>query len=293
MSAGAERQARRVLRAYPKAWRDAHGEALVGTLLDTVEGAGRNRLTWAEIADVLGQGLLQRARKAVATSAGRLLGAAGLAVGGALALAGLILGELAPRYADNAAWLGAEQARQQAAGLTAAFGPFPTTGPVLYLAWAGLVLAAMFGEVRLIRRLAVSAAVLAAVLLFSGTVGLTRPPLTIVLALGWSAGLVALAPWRIRTAVAAAVAALAGTALLVAGMLPAVLWPRGTDQVSANAWYRSFNRVTHGGSVGLGGPAMLAPALVALTLLAVLLALGLRALNSTDGRQTDPSGPAG
>lgn len=55
-----EQDYRRLLIAYPKRWRDAHGQEALSVLLDTAEARGQHRPSAADAADLLGHGLLAR-----------------------------------------------------------------------------------------------------------------------------------------------------------------------------------------------------------------------------------------
>jgi hypothetical protein len=176
----ADQQAARVLRAYPAQWRHEHGEALVGTLLDVAEGNGRDHLTRSETADAIRQGLAQRARVLAGEPRWRWLTVAALAAGTALALAGLVAGELA--------WAQVERSRL-------ATHPFVvTTGLPVYLAWLALTVAAVTGRARWVRRVGVTTIVLVIAASFNSFTPLNRPPNAALVTLGWLAAIVALAP---------------------------------------------------------------------------------------------------
>ena len=243
----AEEQARRALNAYSPGWRQAHGEALIGTLLDAAEADQRDRLTRAELADTVFQGLLQRGRMLANTAPARLLGVVGLLIGGALAFTAMVLGEVVPRYAQNFSWTYSLMLRDRANGLPGPLGPFPTTGPVLYFAWFLLVLAALAGRAGLVRRVAVLAVFLAAVLTMSESAGLTRPPMSVLVVLGGSAVRVALAPWRRGVAIGGAVAVLfLGCAAIGAGLSTALR----NEASTLYPWYDWSRQFAHYGAVG-------------------------------------------
>jgi MFS family permease len=288
----AAEQARLALNAYSPGWRREHGEALIGTLLDAAEAHDRDRLTWAELADTVVQGLLQRSRLVTHSGPARLLGRTGLLVGGALALTGLILGELAPQYSARAAAAQALMERQHRLyPVPGPLGPFPTTGPVLYLAWIALLLAALFGRAWLIRRLAVIAVLLAAVLTLSENVGLNRPPLTMLALLGWAAALVAVAPWQRRAGTRSAVNALVLTAIATPFGLNSVL--HANYYWAMFPWYSWFTSRNHHSGLGTDSSSHFALNLVGVTLLIAVLvraleSIGRRAFRSSSPDQTSP-----
>jgi hypothetical protein len=70
MSGRLERRYRWLLRAYPPGYRDAHGDEIIGTLL---EAAPARRFPWGrEAAGLLLGGLRARARQAAAASPPRV-----------------------------------------------------------------------------------------------------------------------------------------------------------------------------------------------------------------------------
>jgi hypothetical protein len=236
----ADKQARQALKAYSPNWRRAHGDALIGTLLDTADAQGRDHLTHRELADVILQGMLQRGRVLTSTAIVHLFGMCGLLFGGGLALSAMVLGELVPRYAPDGADMMALMMHFQALGLPGPMGPFPTSGPVVYLVWVALVLSSLLGRVRLIRpcgALAVSAA--AASLTMSHAIGLTRPPTTLLILLGGSAALVTLVPWRPNTAISGSTLAVLAAVTTTAVGLPGVIGPN--YERTLYPWYQSIS----------------------------------------------------
>jgi hypothetical protein len=272
----ARRQAERVLRAYPAAWRQAHGEALIGTLLDLAEGQGRDRLTQAERADVVAQGLAERVRSLTVDPLWRGLSGAAVALGGALALAGLIVGELARAGVTH------EYLAAYVAADGRGWSNYPhvlTTGLLVYPAWLALPAAVLIGPARWVRRIAVLTVLLSAVA-FANTVlaslpgftGLDRPPSGILVTLGWLAAVVALAPApaRRRAAVLGPVGALLLGSAAVTLTLPTALATRHEPyEYVASSFYLRF---VHG-PLGLEAGLWLLPVVVvALTLLMITVA---------------------
>jgi hypothetical protein len=150
------------------------------------------------------------------------------------------------------------------------FGPFPTTGAMLYLTWIALLAAALLGHTWLVRRLAVLAVALAAVVTMSESVGLARPPLALLLLIGSSAALVALAPLRRRTGIGAS-----ATALVLSGAATGVVLlsqPGMYDEWTYYPWYTTVAEATRfvAGGSRVGGVYLLGiAALGALLTLAV------------------------
>ncbi|ABW10656.1 hypothetical protein Franean1_1202 [Parafrankia sp. EAN1pec] len=68
---GPETAYRRLLLCYPRRWREARGEELLGTLLDGAEAAGRTRPSRAEVVDLVVHGLATRCALAAAVAGRR------------------------------------------------------------------------------------------------------------------------------------------------------------------------------------------------------------------------------
>lgn len=210
-----EQRYRRWLAAYPQRWRDANGEALLGTCLAAADADGRDRPTRAEVADLVVHGVAERAR-VVLPSEAALRPAAMLAVGlgTALSLSALVLGELLPPFREHQAFF---------TGMAGRLGAFSTTGPLLYVPFLLGAVATLAGATRAARVvLGTTALVAAALPVVSALAPVNRPPLGLVLALGWCA-LVAVAGLRRLPSAARAGAALG--ALAVAGATIAIGWP--------------------------------------------------------------------
>ncbi|WP_088289547.1 hypothetical protein [Kineosporia sp. A_224] len=171
----AEAAFRRLLRAYPRSWRTAHGEALLGVMLDVADADGRDRPTAREGTAVVRHALSTWANAAsdrldrsgvVPSFAG--IGPAALALGTTLAAVSFLFGEWFPGVPLT--WAGDFHA--------APFGPFPSAGPLLYAVWLlafGAVVAGAVGTGRLLLALAaVGAPVLLTV---CDRAGVARPPL--------------------------------------------------------------------------------------------------------------------
>ncbi|SCE95128.1 hypothetical protein GA0074695_2402 [Micromonospora viridifaciens] len=116
-----ERRYRWLLHAYPAAYRRTRGAEIVGTYLDLAE-PDRRWPSPADVADMLAGGIRERLRAAGAADLipGVRL-AAFLAFTTAAALAGI--------------WTIAEQVTEQSRWGVATFGPFATTGIIIWTAW--------------------------------------------------------------------------------------------------------------------------------------------------------------
>lgn len=207
-----ERRYRRWLAAYPQRWRDANGEALLGTCLAAADATGRDRPTRAEVADLVVHGLAERARVALPSEAAlRPAAMLALALGAALSLSALVLGELLPPFREHQPFF---------TGMAGRLGTFSTTGPLLYVPFllgAGAALTAATRAARIV--LGTTALIAGALPVVSALAPVNRPPLGLVLALGWCA-LVAVAGLRrsrpaIRAGATLGTLAIAGTTIAI------------------------------------------------------------------------------
>ena len=211
---------RRWLWAYPRDWRDRHGEALLGTALDVADAAGRDRPTRREVADLVTQGLATRVTVLLPSpQVLRPAGTAAVALGGAVAVTALVLGELIPPYRPEWTYF---------ASLAGRPGPLSTLGPVVYALWLAVLAAVALGQRCTARVLLGAAAVAAvAVLPVAREFGLHRPPQPLLLVLFWCAVLGVVGPRRVPRVTAAWSTAggvvLVATATLVSGGPPALL----------------------------------------------------------------------
>jgi hypothetical protein len=222
----------RWLRAYPRGWRERNGTVLLGTALDVADAAGRDRPTRREIADLVSHGLAVRAGLLLPSPAVlRSAAVAAVILGGTLALTALILGELVPPYRQNP---------ELALLIAEAWGPFTTTGPVLYGLWVSALAALALGRQRWARALLALCAVTAAALIpVAAAFEVNRPPRALLLALFWCAlvGATGLrgAP---RATAAGALAGAAGltTAATLASGGPPVLLPAALESTWADLY---------------------------------------------------------
>ncbi|GAB2976054.1 hypothetical protein [Frigoribacterium salinisoli] len=96
MSAALERRCRRLLAAYPRSWREQHGEALLGTLLDAAEAEGRDRPGLDVGADLVVRGAAVRVDRVVLRGVRDGIASSALALGVALAATYFVLHAWAP-----------------------------------------------------------------------------------------------------------------------------------------------------------------------------------------------------
>jgi hypothetical protein len=133
---------RRLLRAYPPAWRRRHGEALLGTLLDVDDARGGTGPTPGEAGDLVIRGLGARlAYLAPGRSTRELASATALAVGTGLAVVCVVLGEW---------WAGLDGAYGSWDGRDgpAVWWPFPSAAPAYFLLWPLTLVALVAGRGR-------------------------------------------------------------------------------------------------------------------------------------------------
>lgn len=94
-----EERFRRLLRWYPRAWRERSGEVLLGTMLDDAARQGRGTPSWAERLSAVGYGLGTRLNGRVA------LGAALTALAVAAVCGGVMVWAVQPLAVAGATWV--------------------------------------------------------------------------------------------------------------------------------------------------------------------------------------------
>ena len=168
-----ERQYRQLLRWYPRAWRAAHGEALLGTLMDGADAQDRTvtaRGEWRSFAAAgtsarLDRLLMQPVRDAAATVA--------LSMGAGAALIVFMVSSWAPWHGGEVGYLfGPSYAR---------FGPFWDLGPLVEVFWFAALIAALAGRWD-IGRVALLASIPVAVLMPYLARSITKP----LMSLDWA-----------------------------------------------------------------------------------------------------------
>jgi hypothetical protein len=216
-----ERRYRRLLRAYPPAYRAARGAEITGTYLD-LAGPGRRWPGPGDVADVLRGGLRERLRASGAHDAAagvRLAATVALAASAALAIWQLLLRSLPGQVLVTYPGPGPVPPRL--------FGPFVTVGVVPDAAWVLAAMAAAARPARVPRVLAAVALFLTLAAVPFAYLTHHLPPRTVVfpqLALGLAAlALPARRSWAARLAPGLTVVAATGICL-VRGWLGADRW---------------------------------------------------------------------
>ncbi|MBI4939278.1 MAG: hypothetical protein HY830_00855 [Actinobacteria bacterium] len=177
----AEAAFRRLLRVYPRSWRTAHGEALLGVMLDVADADGRDRPTAREGTAVVRHALRtwaavggDRLRRTGIGGSFSWIGPGALVLGTTLSAVSFLFGEWFPGV--HLLWGNDFHADP--------FGPFPSAGPLLYAVWLLAFGAAATGASRSARMLLALAAVGGPVLwTVCDRVGTARPPLLLMYAL--------------------------------------------------------------------------------------------------------------
>lgn len=168
----------RLLRVYPRPWRDAHGAALLGVMLDVADAEGRDRPTAREGMAVVrhaartwvdaGADRLRRSGTAASLTS---IGGGALVLGSTLSALSLLFGE----------WFGGVDLLWGDDFHAAPFGPFPSSGPMLYVLWFVALGAFLAGASR-VARLALALAAVGGPVLYvvSDVAGVGRPPVLLL-----------------------------------------------------------------------------------------------------------------
>jgi len=151
-----EAEARQLLRWFPSRWRQAHGDALVGTLLDAAEAGDRDELTPVERRDLIASGIRERGLALIPDPMRRQAAPIALGVGASLAALQLLVVEWSPW--SSRAWEGLSPIRY-------GFGPFTSAGIIIDALWLA---ALVFGLLRLRRTMiaALGASIVASIVLY-------------------------------------------------------------------------------------------------------------------------------
>ena len=191
MTGDLEARYRRLAAWYPRSWRAANEDVLIGTMLDIAEAEGRTEPSRADRWDLARAGAAARLDALVPARARDAIAASALGSGGAFALVYFVFVVWAPFLPDRAVHLA-----------EAGSGPFLSTGAVTAVAFAALVVLACVGHRRSARIAGVVTVVAAAGTLVVGRAvpDPASAAATNMLVLGLLAGLSLLgAPRRIRT----------------------------------------------------------------------------------------------
>lgn len=138
MSAALESRYRAALRWYPRRWRAANADAIVGTMLDQAEAEGRSVPARGELRNLRGSGLSTRVERVAPQAVRDRVALVSLLLGASVALVLLVANEWAPllprvttHYPDGSFFV-----PNPAGG----FGPFRSGMVLVYAAWVlGLV----------------------------------------------------------------------------------------------------------------------------------------------------------
>ncbi|EFC79766.1 hypothetical protein [Parafrankia sp. EUN1f] len=177
---GLEVTYRRLLRCYPRRWREARGEEFLATLLECAEAAGRTRPDLPEVLDLVAHGLAARCgigTDLVPSPVRQRIATLALALGAAFALVLLVIAEREPaNVLRMSAWpANARPFPGQAPG------PSLTTGPLVFIPWLLAFVAALARRRRVMRLLLLSTYPATwAVLALGAWGGLMRPPLAVL-----------------------------------------------------------------------------------------------------------------
>ncbi|PPL18983.1 hypothetical protein [Microterricola pindariensis] len=145
-----EARYRALLRVYPRAWRAANEEAVLGTLLDVADGEGRLSPSARETIALLGNGLATRLGASLPAPVRDGVATVALATGAALSLVFFLAHGWAP-------W-----AARDPMVVVRTFGPFVNPGVLLYAAWLIALALFLFGW-RRAARIALAASVATAI----------------------------------------------------------------------------------------------------------------------------------
>jgi hypothetical protein len=145
VSAPLERRYRASLDWYPSVWRESHGEAMLGTLLDEAEATGRERPALAQTINLLIFGLRERARTALPVSVRDRASALAWGLGAALSGVMFVATEWAPWATGDQYGLPWKTGGQYGLPLDAAFGPFTSAGAVVLGLWIAAFVVAVAG----------------------------------------------------------------------------------------------------------------------------------------------------
>ena len=157
MSAPLEHRYRKALRAYPACWRAAHGEEMLGVLLDVAASEGKQEATRSELLNLALHGAAARVNQYLPRPSRDRVAAVGTIGGASLALVMLVLGELGRWFRWNSYNL-----------VDQPFGAFTTPAVIVFvltLAAFGAVAAGQSTTAKILHGVAVGAAAAIGVIL--------------------------------------------------------------------------------------------------------------------------------
>jgi hypothetical protein len=153
MTRDLEQQYRRLLRWYPRQWRIANGEALLGTVLDAAEDEQRSTILGSEARGFASAGIRARADLIVMQPVRDAAATVALSMGAGGAVIAFLVSSWAP-------WGG----QYALGGPRVQVGPFNDFGPVLAALWVAALVAALAGRWQL-GRIAVLLAALVSIVM--------------------------------------------------------------------------------------------------------------------------------
>lgn len=153
MTRDLEQHYRRLLRWYPRRWRIATGEALLGTVLDAAEHEQRSTISRSEARGFATAGLRARADLIVMQPVRDAAATVALSMGAGGAVIAFLVSSWAPWGGQYA--LGAQRVQ---------IGPFNDLGPVLAAFWVAALVAALAGRWHLGRIAVLLAALVSSVM---------------------------------------------------------------------------------------------------------------------------------
>lgn len=121
---------RRLLRWYPKPWRQAHGDALIGTLMDEADAKDRFLVEPGEWRSFAAAGITARLDRIVMRNVRDTAAAIALALGLATSIPQFVYASWQPSWSDA----------------PRSFGPFFNASPVLTVLWVIAAVAALAGK---------------------------------------------------------------------------------------------------------------------------------------------------
>jgi hypothetical protein len=137
VSAALESRYRAALRWYPRSWRAANADAIVGVMLDQAEAEGRVVPSRGELRDLAGSAIRTRIESVAPRAVRDRVAAVALAIGTAYALVMLIGAEWAPFATSGPAnqWMLPDDGSSWREPSSVGFGPFASALVIVYALW--------------------------------------------------------------------------------------------------------------------------------------------------------------
>ncbi len=146
MSAALEARYRAALRWYPRAWRAENADAIVGTMLDQADAAGRSTPLPGELRNLASSGMSRRFERIAPQVVRDRVAAVALGIGTAYALIMLVASEWAPLATSGPfnQWMSSNPGEYRAPS-TIGFGPFASVMVLEYGLWILAFVLVMLG----------------------------------------------------------------------------------------------------------------------------------------------------